>query len=218
MNSVVNTDGLRAAFNACLPKLSEFGTEVGQNEQLYQAYQQIRDAAVFAELSHAQRKTVEDALRDFRLAGVSLPEEQKQRYKEISSRLSELRSTFEEHVMDATDGWSKLITDEQDLAGVPETAKANFRQNAERKGESGWLVNLDFPSYYPLLTYADNRTLREEIYHAYTTRASDIGPNGGKWNNLPLMEEILKLRHEQAQLLGFANYAERSLATKMAGS
>ncbi len=218
MNSVVNTDALRAAYNACLPKLSEFSTEVGQNERLYQAYQQIRDSAEYATLTQAQRKTIDDALRDFRLAGVSLPPEQKQRFKEISSRLSELMSRFQENVMDATDGWSKLIADEAELAGIPETAKANFRQMAERKGQSGWLVNLEFPSYYPVLTYADNRALRQELYEAYTTRASEIGPNAGKWDNLPLMEEILKLRHEKAQLLGFANYAELSLATKMAGS
>lgn len=218
MNSVVNTDALRAAYNACLPKLSEFSTEVGQNERLYQAYQQIRDSVEFAELNHAQRKTIDDALRDFRLAGVSLPAAQKQRFKEINSRLSELRAKFEENVMDATDGWSKLITDERELAGVPATALANFRQNAERKGQSGWLVNLEFPSYYPILTYADNRALREELYRAYSTRASDIGANADKWNNLPLMEEILQLRHEKAQLLGFANFAELSLATKMAGS
>lgn len=218
MNSVVNTDSLRAAYNACLPKLSEFSTEVGQNEQLYQAYQQIRDSVEYAALDQAQRKTIDDALRDFRLAGVSLPPEQKKRFKEINSRLSELTSKFQENVMDATDGWSKLITDEAELAGIPETAKANFRQMAERKGQSGWLVNLEFPSYYPVLTYADNRALRQELYEAYTTRASEIGPNAGKWDNLPLMEEILKLRHEKAQLLGFANYAELSLATKMAGS
>ena len=218
MNSVVNTDALRAAYNACLPKLSEYSTEVGQNERLYRAYQQIRDSDEFARLSQAQRKAIEDALRDFRLAGVSLPPAQKQRFKEISRRLSELQSRFEEHVMDATDGWSKLITDEKELAGVPATALASFRQNAERKGLDGWLINLEFPSYYAILTHADNRALREEVYHAYCTRASEVGPNGGKWDNLPLMEEILRLRHEKARLLGFANYAELSLATKMAGS
>jgi len=218
MNSVVNTDALRAAYNACLPKLSEYSTEVGQNERLYRAYQQIRDSDEFARLSQAQRKAIEDALRDFRLAGVSLPPAQKQRFKEISRRLSELQSRFEEHVMDATDGWSKLITDEKELAGVPATALASFRQNAERKGLDGWLINLEFPSYYAILTHADNRALREEVYHAYYTRASEVGPNGGKWDNLPLMEEILRLRHEKARLLGFANYAELSLATKMAGS
>jgi oligopeptidase A len=218
MNSVVNSDELRAAYNACLPKLSEFGTEVGQNEQLYGAYQQIRDSVEFAGLDQAQRKTIDDALRDFRLAGVSLPEAQKQRYKEINSRLSELRAKFEENVLDATDGWSKLIKDEQELAGLPATALATLRQNAERKGESGWLVNLEFPSYFPILTYADDRSLREQLYRAYSTRASDIGDKPEQWDNLPLMEEILKLRHEQATLLGFANYAELSLATKMAAS
>src|SRR5690625_231727 len=216
MNSVVNNDELRAAYNACLPKLSEFNTEVGQNEQLYQAYQQIRQSVEFAELSQAQRKAVDDALRDFRLAGVSLPDAQKQRFKEISSRLSELRSRFEENVLDATDDWSLLIKDEQELAGLPATALATLRQNAQRKDQSGWLVNLDFPSYYPIMTYADNRDLREKVYRAYSTRASDIGAKPDQWNNLPLMEEILQLRHERANLLGFSNYAELSLATKMA--
>jgi oligopeptidase A len=219
MNSVINTDALRAAYNACLPKLSEFGTEFGQNERLYKAYQQIRDSVEFAGLTHVQRKTIEDALRDFKLAGVSLPAEKKQRYKEINSRLSELKAKFEENVMDATDAWSKFIANEEELAGVPATAKANFRQAAKRKlDKDGWLVNLEFPSYYPVMSYADNRELRRELYQAYTTRASDTGPNAGKWDNLPLMEEILKLRHEKAQLLGFKNYAELSLATKMAGS
>jgi len=218
MNSVVNTDALREAYNACLPKLSEYGTEVGQNERLYRAYQQIHDSPEFARLSQAQQKTIKDALRDFKLAGVSLPEDKKRRFKEINQRLSELSAKFEQNVMDATDAWSKLITDEAELAGIPATAKANFRQNAERKGQQGWLINLEFPSYYPVLTYADNRALRRELYEAYTTRASEIGPNAGKWDNMPLMEEILKLRHEKAQLLGFANYAELSLATKMAGS
>jgi len=218
MNSVVNTDALREAYNACLPKLSEYGTEIGQNERLYRAYQQIHDSPEFARLSQAQQKAVKDALRDFKLAGVSLPEDKKRRFKEINQRLSELSAKFEQNVMDATDAWSKLVTDEAELAGIPATAKANFRQNAERKGLQGWLINLEFPSYYPVLTYADNRELRRELYEAYTTRASEIGPNPGKWDNLPLMEEILALRHEKAQLLGFANYAELSLATKMAGS
>src|SRR5690606_35469760 len=128
------------------------------------AYQQIRDSVEYTALDHAQRKTIDDALRDFRLAGVSLPPEQKKRFKEINSRLSELTSKFQENVMDATDGWSKLITDAAELAGIPGTAKANFRQMAERKGQSGWLLKLELPSYYPVLTYADDRALPQELY------------------------------------------------------
>ena len=218
MNSVVNSEELRKAYNACLPKLSAFGTEVGQNTGLYQAYQQIHDSPEFAKLDAARQKTIIDALRDFRLAGVSLPDDKKARFKAINQRLSELKAKFEENVMDATDAWSKLITDESELAGLPPTALASARQAAERKGQQGWLINLEFPSYYPVMTYADNRELRREVYEAYSTRASDAGPNPGKWDNLPLMEEILKLRHEKAQLLGFANFAELSLATKMADS
>src|SRR5690606_20966074 len=162
MNSVVNTDELRQAYNACLPKLSAFATELGQNEELYRAYLQIHDGPEFKSLDPARQKAIVDALRDFRLAGVSLPQEQKERFKAINRRLSELRSKFEENVMDATDAWSKLIADETELAGLPPTALAAARQAAERKGEKGWLINLEFPSYYAVMTYADSRELRRE--------------------------------------------------------
>ncbi len=218
MNSVVNSEALREAYNACLPKLSAFSTEVGQNERLYKAYQQIHDSDAFAQLTEAQQKAVKDALRDFKLAGVSLPEEKKRRYKEINQRLSELRARFEENLMDATDAWSKLLPNAEALAGLPPTALAAAKQAAEQKGKQGYLINLEFPSYLAVMSHAEDRELRREVYEAFSTRASDTGPNAGKWDNLPLMEEILALRHEKAQLLGFANYAELSLATKMADS
>ena len=218
MNSVVNSEPLREAYNACLPKLSEYGTEMGQNEALYQAFRALRESPDFEALDQAQRRIIDNELRDFRLSGVALPPEQRERYKQIMLELSSLTSKFEENLLDATNAWQRLVTDESELAGLPESAVQLARQTAEREGLEGWLFNLEFPSYYPVLTYADNRALREELYTAYVTRASDEGPNAGKWDNGPVMERILALRHEAAQLLGFRNYAERSLATKMAQS
>lgn len=218
MNSVVNSEPLREAYNACLPKLSEYGTEMGQNEALYQAFRALRESPDFEQLDQAQRRIIDNELRDFRLSGVALPPEQRERYKQIMLELSSLTSKFEENLLDATHAWQRLVTDEAELAGLPESAVQLARQTAEREGLEGWLFNLEFPSYYPVLTYADNRALREELYTAYVTRASDEGPNAGKWDNGPIMERILALRHEAAQLLGFRNYAERSLATKMAQS
>ena len=218
MNSVVNTDALRDAYNACLPKLSDYSTELGQNETLYNAYQQIADADQYAELETAQQKIINNALRDFRLSGVALEPENRARYKIIMQELSSLHAKFEENILDATNAWNKLITDELELSGLPDSARSLAKQTAEREGQQGWLFNLEFPSYYPILTYADNRALRRELYEAYVTRASDQGPNAGQWDNSPVMEKILALRHEAAQLLGYNNYAERSLATKMATS
>jgi len=215
MIAVVNSDALREAHNACLPKLSQYATELGQNTRLYAAFQQI---AQDARLDTAQHKAIDNALRDFRLAGVDLPEEQKQRYMAIQQRLSTLTAKFSEHVLDATQAWSKAIESEDALTGLPLSAVAMARQTAEQKGLDGWLLTLEFPSYFAVMSYADDRGLREEVYHAYATRASDQGPHAGKFDNGPLMEEILALRHELANLLGFANYAERSLATKMAPS
>ncbi len=218
MNAVVNSDALRAAYNACLPKLSAFATEVGQNQELYEAYRQIREGEEYARLSPAQRKVIDNALRDFRLSGVALPEKSKARYKEIAQRLSELSSKFQENLLDATDGWTKHITDVNELAGLPESALEAAREAAKQKGLDGYLLTLEFPSYFPVMTYCSNRDLRREVYEAYSTRASDTGPNAGKWDNRAIMEEILALRHEKAQLLGFNNYAELSLEPKMARS
>jgi oligopeptidase A len=218
MNSVVNSDALRAAYNACLPKLSAYATELGQNQRLYQAYRQIREGGEYSRLSPAQQKSIDNALRDFRLSGVALDEQSKQRYKAIAQRLSELSAKFEENVLDSTDAWSKHITDAAALAGLPESAMAAAAQAAEQKGLSGWLLTLEFPSFYPVMSYADDRELRRELYEAYSTRASDQGPFAGERDNLPLIEEILALRHEKAGLLGFSSYAELSLEPKMAGS
>ncbi len=218
MNSVVNSEPLRQAYNACLPKLSEYGTEMGQNEALYRAFRALRESPGFEQLEQAQRRIIDNELRDFRLSGVALPPAQRERYKAIMLELSSLTAKFEENLLDATNAWQRQVTDESELAGLPESALQLARQTAEREGLEGWLFNLEFPSYYPVLTYADNRALREAFYTAYVTRASDEGPHAGQWDNGPVMERILALRHEAAQLLGFRNYAERSLATKMAQS
>ncbi|VAX13526.1 Oligopeptidase A [hydrothermal vent metagenome] len=222
MNSVVNNDALRKAYNTCLPKLSEYATEMGQNRQLYEAYKFIKDRADFTELDVAQQKIIDNALRDFHLSGVDLSEEKKNRYREIRQRLSQLTTRYEENVLDATQAWNILIEKESRLAGLPDSARAMAKQAAEQKEKTGWLFTLDFPSYYAVITYADDRSLREEIHHAYVTRASDQFPLQGaeinKWDNAEVMDEILALRHESAQLLGYPNYAERSLVTKMADS
>ena len=215
LNGVLNSDALRAAYNACLPKLSDYGTEVGQNEDLFRGYQAV---AAQEHLDPTQRKLVENALRDFHLSGVDLPAEKKARYKAISQELSQLTSKYSENLLDATNAWTLLITDASRLTGLPESALALARQAAEQRGEEGWLLTLDMPSYLPVMTYADDRELRFEVYQAFATRASDQGPHAGRWDNGECMERILALRHELAQLLGFDNYAERSLATKMARS
>ena len=216
MNSVVNSDELREAYNACLPKLSAYSTEMGQNADLYRAYKAVQESD--RSLDAAQKKMLENILRDFHLSGVDLPPAQKQRYKEISERLSTLTSKFSENLLDATHAWTKQITDESELAGLPPSALDLARQTAQQRDMEGWLLTLEFPSYYPVMTYADNRDLRYEMYRAYSTRASDQGPNAGEFDNSVLMDEILALRHEAAILLGFSNYAERSLAKKMAES
>ncbi|MBS4050979.1 MAG: oligopeptidase A, partial [Methylomonas sp.] len=218
MNSVVNSDAMRDAYNACLGKLSEYSTEVGQNRALYEAYCAIRDSADFAGLDRAQQKIVNNALRDFHLSGVDLPADKQARYKDINQQLSKLASQYEENLLDATNAWHKQISHIDDLAGLPESALAQARQAAEAEGKDGWLINLQFPSYLAVMTYADNRELRREHYEAFCTRASDQGPHAGQWDNSGIMEQLLALRHEKAQLLGFNNYAEYSLATKMAES
>ncbi len=216
LNSVVNSDELRDAYNACLPKLSAYSTEMGQNEALFKAYRFIADSDEFATLDIAQQKIIRNALRDFKLSGIDLDSEKKQRYKDISAQLSALASSYEENLLDATNAWNKVIRDELDLAGLPKSALAQAKQTAESHNEIGWMITLQFPSYISVMTYADNRELRREHYEAYATRASELGPHAGQWDNSENMEKILALRHEKALLLGFNNYAELSLATKMA--
>lgn len=218
LNAVVNSEELRGAYNSCLPRLSEYWTEIGQNETLFHAYRSLAQSAQAAHFDHAQRKILDDALRDFRLSGVDLPPASKSRFKTIAQELSQLQSRFQDNVLDATQAWDKAIEDPALLAGIPESACAVAKQTAERQGRAGWVFNLEFPSYIAVMTYADDRELRKEFYTAFSTRASDQGPLAGRWDNSELMERILALRHEQARLLGFAHYAELSLATKMAES
>lgn len=216
LNAVLNSEELRQAYTNSLSKLTAYSTEVGQNKALWQAYQSLAESASFNDLNRAQKTAVEHALRDFRLAGVDLPEQQKARFSELKQRLSELSTQFSNNVLDATQGWFKPIESVDELSGLPDSAIALARQAAEQKLLAGYAISLDIPAYLAVMTHGNNRALREEIYTAYCTRASDSGPTAGQWDNAPLINEILKLRHELAQLLGFDNYAERSLATKMA--
>ncbi len=218
LNAVRNSPELRLAYKHCLPLLSAFETELGQHQALYEAIKSVAESKQFETLDTAQRTSIENRLRDFRLSGIALPAAQKARFKALQQRLSELQSNFQDNVLDATAAWEKTISDAQQLVGMPESALALARQAARDKGRDGWLLTLDFPCYFAVITYADERELRRELYIAYTTRASDQGPHAGHWDNGPLIREILSLRHELAQLLGFRSYAEYSLATKMAAS
>ena len=216
MNSVVSSDELREAYESCLPILSEYGTFVGQHKPLYTAYQQLASSEHYSTLNVAQKKVIDNTLRDFTLSGIALKDDQQKRYGEISTRLSELSSTFSNNVLDATQAFTVNITNEDELSGLPDSAKEAAKALATEQALTGWLFTLDFPSYLPVMTYSANRDLREKMYTAFATRASDQGPNAGKFDNSANMLEILNLRHELAQLLGFDNYAEKSIATKMA--
>ncbi len=216
LNGVMNNEAIRTAYNEALALLSEYGTWMSQHKGLFEAYQAIQETREFDNFNQARRTAIEQALRDFRLAGVALSDERRARYGQLKKRLSELTTLFAENVLDATNNWSKLISDPKQLAGLPETALAGAAQAASAAGEVGYLITLEFPSFYPVLTYADDRALRREVYTANCTRASDQGPSAGQWDNSPVMEEILQLRSELATLLGFADYSELSLAKKMA--
>ena len=216
LNAVKNSPELREAYQACLPLLSEYSTWAGQHKGLYEGYLKLKNSPAFESYSLAQKKAIENSLRDFELSGISLPEDKQKRYGEISARLSELSSDFSNNVLDATMGWDIVITDESQLKGLPESALEAAKLSAESKGKKGYRFTLEFPSYYPVLTYCENRELREMMYKEYATRASDQGSNAGKWDNSVNIDEKLKLRRELAQLLGFATYADYSLATKMA--
>ncbi|SEK20609.1 oligopeptidase A [Atopomonas hussainii] len=218
LNAVCNSAGLREAYQACLPQLSAYWTELGQNRELFNAFEALANSPAAAGFSVAQKTILEHNLRDFRLTGIDLPAEQQQRFAAISARLAELSNQFSNQLLDATQAWTKHLTDASRLAGLPDSALAQMAQAAAARELEGYLVTLEFPSYYAVITYADDRALREEIYQAYSTRASEQGPNAGEFDNGPLMAEVLDLRHEMAQLLGFANYAELSLASKMAES
>ncbi|WP_109014853.1 M3 family metallopeptidase [Novimethylophilus kurashikiensis] len=215
-NAVVNTPELREAYNTNLTKLTAFYADLSQNEALYAKFKQIRASAAFEGYSATRKKIIENELRDFRLGGAELPTDKKARFKEIQEELSALSSKFEENVMDSTDAFALYVEDASRLSGIPEDAKHAARDAAEKDGKQGWKFTLHFPSYMPVLQYADDRKLREQLYFAYATRASEFGKP--ELDNTGLIAQILKLRQEAAQLLGYANYAEESLVTKMAQS
>ncbi|WP_148860993.1 oligopeptidase A [Marinobacter fonticola] len=215
-NAVTNSDELRQVYKRCLDKLTEYGSEISQNTQLCNAYKAIREDESFESLTEEQQKAINNTLRDFHLGGVDLPQDEKKQYAALSMELAELTNRFSDNVLDATDHWYKHITDASELEGVPESALDGARQAAEQRDLEGYVITLQFPSFHPVMTYCENRELRREVYEAFVTRASDVGPSGGEWDNTPVMAEILKRRHQQSQMLGFDNYAERSLATKMA--
>ena len=213
LNGVVNSDELRAAYNACLPLLTTYHTELAQNERLCAAYQHVRDTE-YERLRPDQRRLLDNALRDFRLAGVALDADRKQRFKALMERLASAQAKFDENVLDATNAWTRAVTDAAELAGLPPAVIARARAEAERNGRDGWLFTLDAPNYQAVLTHAGHRALRQDFYSAWVTRASELG--AAQWDNGALMREILALRHEAAGLVGFDSFAEYSLATKMA--
>ena len=218
LHSVADNEALRAIYGPAEEKLTDHAIELGQNRDLYAAVQALADAPDFAGLPRPERALVEHALRDFTLSGVALEEPARSRFRQIGVELSKLSTEFSNAVLDASEAWHEHITDERDLHGVPESGRSVLRQYAEDQELDGYLVTLKQPSVQAVLTYAQNRDLRQRVYWAYQTRASDEGPNAGKFDNSERIEKIMALRHEAAQLLGFANAAEESLATKMASS
>ena len=215
LNAVLNSDALRAAYNACLPLLSAYQTDLTQSEPLYRAYSTIAEQEGAA-LGPVQRQVIEHALRDFRLAGVGLTRERKERFKTVMLELNQLQSKFEENVLDATDGWSYHVSDVSELRGLNEMLIEQARRRSDEQGAEGWTLALDQPTYVAVVTDAESATLRRAFYEAWTTRASDKGPNAGRWDNSTVMEEILRLRHEAARILEFDNYAQYALSRRMA--
>ena len=214
LNAVMNNTETREVYQSLLPALSEYYTELGQHTVLYQTFQHVHDVALFDTLPVAQQSAIKLALRDFKLSGVALEGNAKKRYAEISARLSQLASDFSNHVLDATQAYFKPLTEVQ-LQGLPPSSIELLKQYGQQRELEQAVATLDIPAYLAIMTYADDRDLREELYKAYTTRASDQSEHS-EFDNTSVMEEILSLRHEMAQLLGFSHYAEFSLASKMA--
>lgn len=217
LNSVMNSQELRKAYEQTLPLVSEYYTELGQNTDLYNAINSLTEKKYFSTLDKAQQKILHDELRDFRLAGVALPTKDKKQFMQLSQKLANLGNKFSNNVLDATQNWEILLKQDE-IAGIPENALIQAAARAQAKKQTGWLFTLDFPSYQAVITYADSRKIREQIYTASITRASEVGPNAGKYDNTKIMHEIMCIRKKLAQKLDFNNYAEYSLATKMASS
>jgi oligopeptidase A len=217
LQMVASTDEMREVYNACLPKLSRYSTELGQNEALFKLYQTVNSAFDAADTT-PQKRLLEHALRDFRLAGVDLPAEKKAQFKQVMEELSQLQAKFEQNLLDAMKAWSKHVSDEELLAGIPEAVIDAARTAATEQDKDGWLLHLDQPTYVAVLTHADSADLREEFYAAWVTRASDQGPTAGQFDNTAIMEDLLRLRHEAANLVGFDNFADYALASRMAST
>jgi oligopeptidase A len=216
LNAVMNSPDLRETYNANLPKVTQYYSELSQNPELFRKFKSLHAAVEFKTLTRAQRKIVANELRDFRLGGAELPADSKTRFMAIRERLSQLSSLFSDNLLDATNAFAHYVADEQELAGIPGDVQQAAREAAQAEGKPGWKLTLHAPSYMPVLQYAENRELRELMYHAYVTRAAEFGKP--EWDNTPLIAEIVQLRQELARLLGFNNYAEYSLEPKMAES
>ena len=216
MNAVVNSPELREAYNENLAKLTDYGSDMSQDERLYAKYKAIQASAAFANLSPTQQTIINHEVRDFKLGGAELPEAQKARFKAVSEELSKLGSKFEENIMDNTNDFAHYVEDVADLVGLPADSIEAALEAAKAESKAGYKFSLHFPSYLPVLQYGENRALRETLYRAYATRASEFSKT--EWDNTHLISDILKLKKEEAQTLGFNNYAELSLATKMADS
>jgi oligopeptidase A len=221
LHHVVDTPELRAAYNENQPKVTDFWTRLGQNEALFDKYKALRAGAGFVNLSPARKRIVENALRDFRLSGAELPAEKKKRFAEIQEQHAMISTRFSENVLDATNDYKLLVTNEAELSGIPDDVRQAARAAADKDGKPGWQFTLHFPSYYPVLQFADNRALREQIYRANATKASEMGilfSELEKWDNTSNIAQLLKLRDEEAKLLDYRNFAEVSLVPKMADS
>ena len=218
LNAVNSSTALREAYNACLPLLSEYSTEISQNRALYEKIKLIRESNDFDQLDTARQTAINNMLRDFRLGGVDLKGEARQRYQQLQKDLSSLQSSFENNLLDASQSWQQLVNDKAELSGLPDSALSMMQQLAQQKNYDGYRITLDMPCYIAVITYADNRELRQAIYQAYTTRASDQSFTDKKWDNAENMVAILAKRQEKARILGFQNYACYSMETKMASS
>ena len=220
LNAVVNTPELREAYNGMLPAVTQYFTELGQDERVFQRYKALRAGAQFATLEAAQKQALENELRDFRLGGAELPADKKARYLAVQEELASLSSRFNDNVLDATNDYALYVEDESRLSGLPGDVKQTAREGAEKDGKAGWKLTLHGPCFMPVMQYADDRPLREQMYRAYFTRASELSTaiRAAEWDNTRVIRDILALRDETAKLLGYGNYAEVSLATKMAGS
>ncbi|MBW0447546.1 M3 family metallopeptidase [Paraburkholderia phenoliruptrix] len=227
LNAVADTPELRAVYGENLPRVTEFWSSVGQNLALYEKYKALNASDEFASLTSERKKILANALRDFRLSGAELPEDQKPRFAELQERQAALSKAFSDHVLDATNAYAYFVeagngAEQTELAGLPEDVIEAAKEAAEREGKTGYKFTLHFPSYFPVMQYSENRPMREAMYRAYVTRASELGPQYGngkpEWDNTSVLAEQLKLRAEEAQMLGYRNFAEVSLAPKMAES